>query len=1049
MPGKNGKNGKKVVSVEELKKDYQQRYDKLVEDWENIDKLELDDKDKKNGNSLDDIKDENRIVEFEKAVNLFVEAWKYNKELGEDFYPFYEKLASLCADRMLSLNGKFDEKKFNTQNQGDFEYILYHSLKERSNETAMIRLMIFDRIKSSFVDEVEKSIKAGKDQGNFRETKSYISGFINAYAGFNSPFTEFPKTAKQIREKIYEYVLSTFDKGTNLKFEDLNKTKLCVDMCKSMFGEKIYNEALNSRKQIREKIYEYTLSTFTKEVQTLIEKDTDLKFKDLNKTKLCEEMCKSMFGEKTYKEALNSRNLPNVIKKGTDDEIEKSEKERENAENARRKELENDKNLGVVCHYLYNNRETFFKTADKKLIILFAPLRPYLRVIQLEDEAQKKKESNRDVEKNQKINNNHINDNRINTNRINEEEDQKVVNVQNEKQKEEPKGTEVKNEDLKVTEVKNDINDNQINTNQINEAEDKKEKLKVTEVQNKKPKAVEVKNEDLKVTEVQNENLNKDLKVVDVENMHKMTEEELLEKLKERQNYISNYEKYQKNIQRYQELEVKIKNYTNELQKQNAIRETFAKNIQKIFNVLDRLEATGRPETSTQYKFMLDNLRKMRENGTYEWMGKHDPEQWNELTMSSIDNLLERTLDSVIVYKNKKMGESSSRRTGNVGGVRFTAASEAIDIIMDLQSSLRDARVLLSRVPKKEYESWKNEYIRLGAEKSDFIADYITYSDAEKKAKYETEVTVLNNEMKKRKRQSLMEESPQELLDRYTSISKELKKRTIYVEVYDSLKELDQLSDRVGEKITFRDECKKLEKDFLSTKFQLDKLKAQFENTGLPNSSEQYSFMMKALTTFTDNPNWTNNPWVWNFSLLKSQLFNALDLTKVYRDNKVERGGWISTGMERGSTRIKLAGEAIGVMIKLRNQLEKLEEAKEKYDGIDIINSKYGILSADNLNTTKELLENKRKAILATYGEYNDVAKRTKYGSEIPKLKNDAKEIKKVVEKRKIQLKSNVSSSKKKINIEKKNIINDKKNNEFNIDTSSEPKKKASVKGGF
>ncbi len=991
MPGKNGKNGKKVVSVEELKKDYEQRYNKLVEDWEKIDNLELDEKEKKNGISLDDIKDENRIVEFAKAVNLFVEAWKYNKELGEDFYPFYEKLASLCADRMLSLNGKFDEKKFNTQNQGDFEYILYHSLKERSNETAMIRLMIFDRIRDSFERGVEKSINAGEDQGNFRETKSYIRGYINAYVGFDRVFTAFPKTAKQIREKIYEYALSTF----------------------------------------------------TKEVKALIEKGKDFKNEDLKKTQSCKEMCMSMFGEGTYEEALKSRYLPNVIKEGTDDEIEKSEQERKIAENARRQELENDENLRFVCQYLYKNQKKFM-TNDKKPIILFAPLRPYLRVIQRGVKAQEVKAPDKAAKKNQKINNNNINNNnikvnqvdanQINNNRINEEEDQKedqkVVNVQNEKQKEEQKGTEVQNH---INDKQ--VDDNQINTNRINEEEDQK----VDEAQKEK----------LKVTEVQNEDLNKELKVVDVENMHKMTEEELLEKLKERQNYISNYEKYQKNIQRYQELEDKIENYMNEPQKQKEIRETFAKNIQKIFNVLDRLEATGRPETSTQYKFMLDNLRAMRENGTYVWMGKNDPEQWNELTMSSIDNLLERTLDSVIVYKNKKMGESSSRRTGNVGGVRFTAASDAIDIIMDLQSSLRDARVLLSTVPKKEYESWKNEYIRLGAEKSEFIADYITYGDAEKKAKYETEVTVLNNEMKERERQSLMKESPQELLDRYKSISKKLKQRTIYVEVYDSLKELDQLSDRVGEKITFRNECKKLEKDFLSTKLELDKLKAQFENTGLPNSSERYSFMMEALTTFTDNPNWTNNPWEWNVSMLKNQLFNALDLTSVYRDNKVERGGWISTGMERGSTRIKLAGDAIRVMIKLQNQLEKLEEAKKKYDSIDIINLKYGISSADNLDETKKLLENERKAIQATYGEYNDVEKRTKYGSEIPKLKNDAKEIRNVAKTRKIQLESNVSLSKKKIHIEKENIINYKKNNEFDIDTSSRPKKKAPVKGGF
>ena len=1030
-----GKNGKKVVSVEELNKIYQQRYDKLVEDWKNIDKLELDDEDKNDGILLEDKKDEIRIAEFEKAVNLLAEAWPYYNQMGEKYRQFYINLASLCVDRMQILHEKYVEQKFNLANYENFEEYLDNEFQKKSKKTGMIRLMIFDHIRSSFNTEVNESIKGGKEHGNFEKTQSYIDMFKSGYDGetnnYDEAFTDYPKIKKEICEKIYEYVLSTFDKGTNLKVEDLNKTKSCVDMCKSMFGEKTYEEALNNREQIREKIYEYVLSTFTKEVKTLIDKGTNLKFEDLNKTKLCENMCKSMFGEKTYREALNSRNLPKVIKKGTDDEKEKSEQERETAENARRKELENDENLRFVCQYLYKNQKKFM-TDDKQPIILFAPLRPYLRVIQRGVEAQKKEEPNGAAKKNQKINNNNINNNnikvnqvdanQINKNRINEEEDQKedqkVVNVQNEKQKEEPKGTEVKNEDLKVTEVKN-------------------ENLKVADVENKELKAAEIK-----------KNPKEEPKKIDSEKKPEKTQEELLKELDNKQSFLSNCEDCQKVIQSYKELGDKIRDYNTKHSKQKEIRDVFEEKMRGLENVVRQLEATDKPESSSQYSQMLQSLQAMKNNQEYMQMGEKELEEWN---ISKINEELESTLDKVIVYKNKKMGEGYFTRDRGIGRVRVEAASEAIKLITDLQSTLKNVSVQLLTIPKREnVKDWEEQQKDLKREMDAKHDWYEEFGDENQKKQCE-------NEMKALKEELFRKQDKKELVNIFKKKVTELESKNDYVTYYDEWKELNQSKDCLESKILNRDRCRIQGETLKKSLEELEKLRIQLEETGKPNSSERYSTMMFALKLYTVDENLEKAPEKWNLDQLNERLRTALEKTTAYRDTKVERGGWISTGRERGATRIKLAGETIRILKKLQNQMNQLEIAKEEYDKISFADSKYKISESDDLESKLTSFRKTIKMCQAGHRKYTNADEREKYASEIPKLENDIKTIRNIAKERKIELPQSLEflklpkvkvknkNEKKQIkneNIINKNIINKNSINEDKdiiIDTSSKP----------
>ena len=1030
-----GKNGKKVVSVEELNKIYQQRYDKLVEDWKNIDKLELDDEDKNDGILLEDKKDEIRIAEFEKAVNLLAEAWPYYNQMGEKYRQFYINLASLCVDRMQILHEKYVEQKFNLANYENFEEYLDNEFQKKSKKTGMIRLMIFDHIRSSFNTEVNESIKGGKEHGNFEKTQSYIDMFKSGYDGetnnYDEAFTDYPKIKKEICEKIYEYVLSTFDKGTNLKVEDLNKTKSCVDMCKSMFGEKTYEEALNNREQIREKIYEYVLSTFTKEVKTLIDKGTNLKFEDLNKTKLCENMCKSMFGEKTYREALNSRNLPKVIKKGTDDEKEKSEQERETAENARRKELENDENLRFVCQYLYKNQKKFM-TDDKQPIILFAPLRSYLRVIQRGVEAQKKEEPNGAAKKNQKINNNNINNNnikvnqvdanQINKNRINEEEDQKedqkVVNVQNEKQKEEPKGTEVKNEDLKVTEVKN-------------------ENLKVADVENKELKAAEIK-----------KNPKEEPKKIDSEKKPEKTQEELLKELDNKQSFLSNCEDCQKVIQSYKELGDKIRDYNTKHSKQKEIRDVFEEKMRGLENVVRQLEATDKPESSSQYSQMLQSLQAMKNNQEYMQMGEKELEEWN---ISKINEELESTLDKVIVYKNKKMGEGYFTRDRGIGRVRVEAASEAIKLITDLQSTLKNVSVQLLTIPKREnVKDWEEQQKDLKREMDAKHDWYEEFGDENQKKQCE-------NEMKALKEELFRKQDKKELVNIFKKKVTELESKNDYVTYYDEWKELNQSKDCLESKILNRDRCRIQGETLKKSLEELEKLRIQLEETGKPNSSERYSTMMFALKLYTVDENLEKAPEKWNLDQLNERLRTALEKTTAYRDTKVERGGWISTGRERGATRIKLAGETIRILKKLQNQMNQLEIAKEEYDKISFADSKYKISESDDLESKLTSFRKTIKMCQAGHRKYTNADEREKYASEIPKLENDIKTIRNIAKERKIELPQSLEflklpkvkvknkNEKKQIkneNIINKNIINKNSINEDKdiiIDTSSKP----------
>ena len=1085
-----GKNGKKVVSVEELNKIYQQRYDKLVEDWKNIDKLELDDEDKNDGILLEDKKDEIRIAEFEKAVNLLAEAWPYYNQMGEKYRQFYINLASLCVDRMQILHEKYVEQKFNLANYENFEEYLDNEFQKKSKKTGMIRLMIFDHIRSSFNTEVNESIKGGKEHGNFEKTQSYIDMFKSGYDGetnnYDEAFTDYPKIKKEICEKIYEYVLSTFDKGTNLKVEDLNKTKSCVDMCKSMFGEKTYEEALNNREQIREKIYEYVLSTFTKEVKTLIDKGTNLKvedlnktkscvdmcksmfgektyeealnnreqirekiyeyvlstftkevktlidkgtnlkFEDLNKTKLCENMCKSMFGEKTYREALNSRNLPKVIKKGTDDEKEKSEQERETAENARRKELENDENLRFVCQYLYKNQKKFM-TDDKQPIILFAPLRPYLRVIQRGVEAQKKEEPNGAAKKNQKINNNNINNNnikvnqvdanQINKNRINEEEDQKedqkVVNVQNEKQKEEPKGTEVKNEDLKVTEVKN-------------------ENLKVADVENKELKAAEIK-----------KNPKEEPKKIDSEKKPEKTQEELLKELDNKQSFLSNCEDCQKVIQSYKELGDKIRDYNTKYSKQKEIRDVFEEKMRGLENVVRQLEATDKPESSSQYSQMLQSLQAMKNNQEYMQMGEKELEEWN---ISKINEELESTLDKVIVYKNKKMGEGYFTRDRGIGRVRVEAASEAIKLITDLQSTLKNASVQLLTIPKREnVKDWEEQQKDLKREMDAKHDWYEEFGDENQKKQCE-------NEMKALKEELFRKQDKKELVNIFKKKVTELESKNDYVTNYDEWKELNQSKDCLESKILNRDRCRIQGETLKKSLEELEKLRIQLEETGKPNSSERYSTMMFALKLYTVDENLEKAPEKWNLDQLNERLRTALEKTTAYRDTKVERGGWISTGRERGATRIKLAGETIRILKKLQNQMNQLEIAKEEYDKISFADSKYKISESDDLESKLTSFRKTIKMCQAGHRKYTNADEREKYASEIPKLENDIKTIRNIAKERKIELpqsleflklpKVKVKNKNEKKQIKNENIINKNSINEDKdiiIDTSSKP----------
>ena len=1030
-----GKNGKKVVSVEELNKIYQQRYDKLVEDWKNIDKLELDDEDKNDGILLEDKKDEIRIAEFEKAVNLLAEAWPYYNQMGEKYRQFYINLASLCVDRMQILHEKYVEQKFNLANYENFEEYLDNEFQKKSKKTGMIRLMIFDHIRSSFNTEVNESIKGGKEHGNFEKTQSYIDMFKSGYDGetnnYDEAFTDYPKIKKEICEKIYEYVLSTFDKGTNLKVEDLNKTKSCVDMCKSMFGEKTYEEALNNREQIREKIYEYVLSTFTKEVKTLIDKGTNLKVEDLNKTKLCENMCKSMFGEKTYREALNSRNLPKVIKKGTDDEKEKSEQERETAENARRKELENDENLRFVCQYLYKNQKKFM-TDDKQPIILFAPLRPYLRVIQRGVEAQKKEEPNGAAKKNQKINNNNINNNnikvnqvdanQINKNRINEEEDQKedqkVVNVQNEKQKEEPKGTEVKNEDLKVTEVKN-------------------ENLKVADVENKELKAAEIK-----------KNPKEEPKKIDSEKKPEKTQEELLKELDNKQSFLSNCEDCQKVIQSYKELGDKIRDYNTKHSKQKEIRDVFEEKMRGLENVVRQLEATDKPESSSQYSQMLQSLQAMKNNQEYMQMGEKELEEWN---ISKINEELESTLDKVIVYKNKKMGEGYFTRDRGIGRVRVEAASEAIKLITDLQSTLKNVSVQLLTIPKREnVKDWEEQQKDLKREMDAKHDWYEEFGDENQKKQCE-------NEMKALKEELFRKQDKKELVNIFKKKVTELESKNDYVTYYDEWKELNQSKDCLESKILNRDRCRIQGETLKKSLEELEKLRIQLEETGKPNSSERYSTMMFALKLYTVDENLEKAPEKWNLDQLNERLRTALEKTTAYRDTKVERGGWISTGRERGATRIKLAGETIRILKKLQNQMNQLEIAKEEYDKISFADSKYKISESDDLESKLTSFRKTIKMCQAGHRKYTNADEREKYASEIPKLENDIKTIRNIAKERKIELPQSLEflklpkvkvknkNEKKQIkneNIINKNIINKNSINEDKdiiIDTSSKP----------
>lgn len=178
------------------------------------------------------------------------------------------------------------------------------------------------------------------------------------------------------------------------------------------------------------------------------------------------------------------------------------------------------------------------------------------------------------------------------------------------------------------------------------------------------------------------------------------------------------------------------------------------------------------------------------------------------------------------------------------------------------------------------------------------------------------------------------------------------------------------------------------------------------EETGKPNSTQEYSTMMTALRDLKNRI--ADKPVAeWNVSFLQSAIENAYQVTSYYKSHKLRVGGLINRKGKRGRTRIEQA----------ENAIELLKEMKESMAAMA------GVWSKDMDQEKYKNLNDK----LTKYELYrNDCADRKRF-KDLGRNLMEVGILNKEGEKKKVEEKVQAD----KINIEKDNII----------DTSSQKEK--------
>ncbi len=175
------------------------------------------------------------------------------------------------------------------------------------------------------------------------------------------------------------------------------------------------------------------------------------------------------------------------------------------------------------------------------------------------------------------------------------------------------------------------------------------------------------------------------------------------------------------------------------------------------------------------------------------------------------------------------------------------------------------------------------------------------------------------------------------------------------------------------------------------------------EETGKPNSTQEYSTMMTALrdlkTRIADKP-----VAEWNVSFLQSAIENAYQVTSHYKSHKLRVGGLINRKGKRGRTRIEQAGNAIDLLKQMKGPKGPM-------------GAMAGVWSKDMDQKKYENLKDK----LTKYELYkNDCADRKRFkdlGKDLMEVGIVIKEGERREVKEKVKVKAN------EINVENENII--------------------------
>lgn len=124
------------------------------------------------------------------------------------------------------------------------------------------------------------------------------------------------------------------------------------------------------------------------------------------------------------------------------------------------------------------------------------------------------------------------------------------------------------------------------------------------------------------------------------------------------------------------------------------------------------------------------------------------------------------------------------------------------------------------------------------------------------------------------------------------------------------------------------------------------------EETGKPNSTQEYSTMMTALrdlkTRIADKP-----VAEWNVSSLQSAIENAYQVTSHYKSHKLRVGGLINRKGKRGRTRIEQAGNAIDLLKQMKGPMGAMagvwskDMDQKKYENLKDKLTKYELYRND------------------------------------------------------------------------------------------------------